>query len=129
MKQKVIGIIGSRRRNHNDDYQAILNAFYKIYNENDWLVSGGCPKGGDYFAECIAKGEGIPILTFYPNWNKYGRGAGFARNNHIAKHSDILIACVAEDRKGGTEDTIKKFLRKIKMTEREAIKAKKLILV
>ena len=39
------------------------------------------------------------------------RGAGFVRNGDIAKDSDVLIACVAPDRTGGTEDTIKKFLK------------------
>jgi len=41
-------------------------------------------------------------------WNKYGRGAGIARNTLIANNCDILIACVSPDRTGGTEDTIKK---------------------
>ena len=129
MKQKVIGIIGTRRRNHPTDYQVILNAFYEVCNEKDWIASGGCPKGGDYFAECISKATGIPIITFHPNWDKYGKGAGFVRNSLIAKYSNIIIACVAEDRKGGTEDTIKKFLKKVGLTEKEAIKRKLLILV
>jgi len=32
-------------------------------------------------------------------------------NTYIARDSDILIACVSKDRKGGTEDTIKKYLK------------------
>ena len=36
----------------------------------------------------------------------------YARNTLIARDADDLIAVVAEDRKGGTEDTIKKFLKK-----------------
>ena len=36
----------------------------------------------------------------------------YARNTLIARDADELIAVVAEDRKGGTEDTIKKFLKK-----------------
>lgn len=35
----------------------------------------------------------------------------YARNTLIAQDSDKLIACVAPDRKGGTEDTIKKFVK------------------
>ena len=30
----------------------------------------------------------------------------------IAEKSDVLVACVTKDRTGGTEDTIKKFLKK-----------------
>ena len=33
----------------------------------------------------------------------------YARNTLIAQDSDVLIACVAADRKGGTEDTICKW--------------------
>ncbi len=109
---KKIGIIGTRRRDYFSDYKKIEEAFFKIYKDGDIIVSGGCPSGGDKFAEKIAKKNGIAILIFYPDWTKYGKGAGFVRNTFIAEHSDIIIACVAEDRTGGTEDTIKKFLKK-----------------
>ena len=66
-------------------------------------------KRGDRFAEVLAKQYGIPILICYPNWNKYKKGAGFVRNSQIAQESDYLIACTTTNKKGGTEDTIKKF--------------------
>ena len=98
---KRIGIVGSRRRNHYDDKMVVENKFFSVYEEGDWIVSGGCPKGGDRFAEMIAKENGIPILIFHPDWARFGKGAGFIRNGEIAKYSDILIACVARDRTGG----------------------------
>lgn len=107
-----IGIIGTRRRDTSEAYKKVHDAFFEFYKEGDWIVSGGCPKGGDRFAEKIAKDYGIPILIFYPNWKNLGRGAGLARNSDIARHADVLIACVAHDRKGGTEDTIKKYQKK-----------------
>jgi len=49
---------------------------------------------------------------WYPaDWNQYGKAAGFIRNTYIARDSDVLIACVADDRIGGTEDTIRKYLK------------------
>jgi hypothetical protein len=36
----------------------------------------------------------------------------YARNTQIAEKVSVLIACVASDRKGGTEDTIRKFQHK-----------------
>jgi len=124
-----IGIIGSRRRDSQIDFLNVAGEFRKIYEVGDWLVSGGCPKGGDHFAELVAKDMGIPILIFYPNWTKFKKAAGFVRNGDIAKNSTVLIACVAGDRKGGTEDTIKKFLKDKKMTEAEAIQDSFLYLV
>ncbi len=121
----VIGIIGSRRRDSKNDEDEILGKFLEIVKDRGishsdvLLCSGGCPKGGDRVAELIGKRMGLPILIFYPNWKEFGRKAGFVRNTEIAMHSDILIACVAKDRKGGTEDTIKKF----------GVKSKKLFIV
>ena len=110
---KVVGIIGSRRRDTDADLRLVnrtLDEVIKQYELDQFILcSGGCPKGGDRFAEIIAKRHGLSILIHYPNWPKFGKSAGFVRNNNIAHDSDILIACVTEDRKGGTEDTIGKF--------------------
>ncbi|MFA5732015.1 MAG: SLOG family protein [Acidithiobacillus sp.] len=107
-----IGIVGSRRRNASYDYKIVLNKFLEMYQEGDIIVSGGCPEGADSFAEDIGRKNGIPFLIFPANWKKYGKSAGFVRNKDISDNSDILIACVAPDRKGGTENTIKYFKNK-----------------
>ena len=106
---KSIGIVGTRRRNAKVDYDTVNQAFLKVYQEGDRIVSGGCPTGGDRFAEVLAKKYQVSILIHYAKWNIHGKAAGFIRNGDIARDSDILIACVAPDRTGGAEDTIKKF--------------------
>lgn len=117
----VIGIVGSRRRNSNKDFIKVKEALVSVYRRGDTLVSGGCPKGADRFAEIIACTASIPIQVHYPDRNKLDpklpKRVAFAkinydRNTLIAQDADILIACVASDRKGGTEDTIKKFLKR-----------------
>jgi hypothetical protein len=107
-KMKVIGIVGSRRRNTVDDKEKCRQAFLAIYEPGDTLVSGGCPRGGDAFCEAFAKEYGIPIKIHKAEWAKYGKIAGIMRNGDIAKDADVLIAVVAADRTGGTEDTIRK---------------------
>jgi hypothetical protein len=106
---KIIRIVGSRRRKYESDFHKVKNAFWNVYEHGDEIVSGGCPEGGDRFAEIIAKESQVPIKIYYAQWGKLGKSAGFQRNGLIVKDADVLIACVAEDRKGGTEDTIKKF--------------------
>ena len=106
---KTIGIVGSRRRDTVDDLQDVKGAFASIYKYGDTLVSGGCPKGADRFAELVAKEYKIPITVHYAEWKLLGKMAGIARNGLIARDADVLIACVASDRTGGTEDTIRKF--------------------
>lgn len=113
-----VGIIGSRKRNTEEDLKKVTDAFHKLKKEYSeiTIVSGGNPRGGDRFAEIIACLEKIPIKIYYADWEKYQdpknikiNPAGFIRNSDIAKESDILIACVAPNRTGGAEDTIRKF--------------------
>jgi len=118
---KKIGIIGTRRRDTPSVRKLIEEKFWEIYEDGDWIVSGGCEKGGDKFAEQIAKSEGIPILTIYPNYKRYKYGAPIVRNGPVAETSDVIIACVIrpeegiveilERKKGGTEDTLRKFVK------------------
>lgn len=103
-----IGIVGSRRRNDKEDFFKLYKVFKEVYSNGDIIISGGCPKGGDRFAKIIAQKKSIEIKIYYPDWKRYGKGAGHIRNTDIAKNSDIILAVVSKDRKGGTEDTIKK---------------------
>lgn len=118
---KVIGIIGTRKRDTPSIQRLIEDVFWVLYNEGDLICSGGCKKGGDKFAEAIAKANGIPILLYYPNYKKYHYAvAPKERNTSIAYVSDILIACVMHPehgidevlnrKNGGTEDTLRKFV-------------------
>ena len=107
---KTIGIVGSRRRDTSLDFDLVQEALFNVYEVGDTVVSGGCPQGADRFAEVITSRCGWPMLIHFAEWSKYGRGAGFKRNIYIARDADVLIACVAPDRKGGTEDTIRKYL-------------------
>jgi len=105
---KTIGIVGSRRRDEFTDNVKCLNAVKELYQKDDRFVSGGCPKGADRFAESIAKRYGATITIHYPDWDSYGNTAALERNTLIARDCDVLIAVVAPDGKGGTEDTIRK---------------------
>lgn len=111
---KTIGIIGTRRRDSLRDFEIVRNKFYEIYEERDGICSGLCPKGGDRFAVMLADEVELSDdkrVWHKANWDEHGKAAGFIRNTYIARDSDILIACVADDRKGGTEDTIKRYLK------------------
>ena len=103
-----LGIVGSRKRNSTEDFNAVLNAVKEL--KPSLIISGGCSKGADNFAEIIAKQENIPIKIFYPKFESKAYSdlvkGYYARNKLIAENSDKLIALVCPERKGGTENTI-----------------------
>ncbi len=130
---KTIGIIGTRRKDNLTYFLKVNEQFKAIYKKEDVICSGLCSQGGDFFALLISLGMewtdysipartalikraaqnelnySIQSLWFPADWKTYGKAAGFKRNTDIALHSDILIAVVADDRTGGTEDTINKW--------------------
>lgn len=108
---KTIGVIGTRKRDSEDDLLLVEAAFLMVYHPGDRICSGLCPKGGDRFAVIIAERHNVPTLWFPPDWERYGKAAGFKRDTDIARESDILIACVTYPRTPGTEDTIRKWNR------------------
>lgn len=108
-RKRVIGIIGTRRRDSESDFQLVEKEFLKHYHPGDKICSGLCYKGGDRFAVILAEKYETGTIWHPADWDKHGKTAGFIRNSYIARDSHVLIACVAQDRKGGTEDSIKKF--------------------
>ena len=111
MKNKIIGIIGSRTRDDYKDWELVHNKFLEIYKDDDWICSGGCKVGGDHFAFKLHLRYFIPYLEFPANWDKHGKAAGFIRNTDIAKVSHVLIACLDKENGKGTQDTINKFIQ------------------
>ena len=119
---KKIGVIGTRKRNIRTDYQLTSDAFFDIYEDGDWIVSGRCKKGADAFAEKISEDYGIPILLFPPkkcsDRNEHIKSL-FDRNKLIAKYSTVIIAClmnphesvddILRRQSGGTEHTLRHF--------------------
>ena len=58
MPKKII-IIGTRKRDTDEDFQVVWESFRKYYEDGDIIVSGGCKLGGDRFAEVIASRMGL----------------------------------------------------------------------
>lgn len=111
---KKIAVIGTRRRDTYADFCMTEKCFLSVYEEGDTIVSGGCKKGGDRFAELLITKYNTGKEIHKAEWVKggvYDRSAGHKRNTIVARVSDVVVACVASDRTGGTEDTIRKFVK------------------
>lgn len=85
-----LAIVGSRGYDNYKEFYLELNVILKEHKINTF-VSGGA-KGADTMAEQYAKEHGIKILVLKPNWKKYGKKAGFLRNNEIIQKCDVVVA-------------------------------------
>lgn len=54
------------------------------------IISGGA-RGADTLGEKYAQDEGFSLEVFPANWNKFGKSAGFIRNEQMAEVADALI--------------------------------------
>ena len=108
-----IAIIGSRGYNNYEEFKYILNRFINRLKEkniikdinNIIIVSGGA-KGADSLAKRYAKENNIFIKEILPNWNKYGKSAGFKRNKEIWNNADIGLG-FWDGKSKGTSHSIK----------------------
>lgn len=85
-----LGVIGSRNFY---DYNIVKIKLDRIHLKHPitCIVSGGA-KGADSFGERWATENNINKDIYLPDWNKYGKRAGFIRNETIIVNSDAVIA-------------------------------------
>lgn len=87
-----IAIIGSRTFK---DYNVLCGTldWLNSTNENsdNTIVSGGAI-GADSLGEKWAKTNGWKTEIYKADWEKYGKSAGFRRNEDIIKNSELVVA-------------------------------------
>lgn len=85
-----LAIVGSREFN---DYQKLYDilAEHFYHRKITAIVSGGA-KGADSLARKYAENFNIEYIEFLPDWDKYGKSAGFIRNKDIVEKSDFVLA-------------------------------------
>ena len=88
-------VAGSRYFSNKEWLYSVLDDYLKSVDDNVEIVSGHC-RGADMLGEQYAKDHGIPLILFPANWSKYGKRAGYIRNNQMAKYASekngVLIA-------------------------------------
>ena len=109
---KHVAIVGSRSRT---DVEAVERVVATL--ASDAVVVSGGADGPDTWAEHAAQRRGLSTRIFRPNL-KDARTQGqrtrryHHRNQQIVDAVDEIFALVSDDRTGGTEDTIKRAVRK-----------------
>ena len=112
-----VGIVGSRRRTDREAVEACISELAA-----ETVVITGAARGPDRWAEEAARARGLVVVVHKPDldgaltrWQAADRY--YARNQRIVDDSDVVIAFVAPDRTGGTEDTIRRAVRTGKPVE------------
>jgi len=85
-----LGIIGSRAF---DSYTLLDKTIKELpfYNDITEIVSGGAA-GADRLGALFARDNQLKLTEFLPRWDKYGKKAGFMRNETIVQNSDVIVA-------------------------------------
>lgn len=90
-KQFRVIIAGGRDFN---DYNTLCEYCDTVLSniEDEIVVVSGAARGADHLGMCYASDRGYKINYFFPEWDKYGKSAGFKRNVQMAENADALIA-------------------------------------
>lgn len=68
------------------------------------LVSGGC-RGVDTIAETWAVKNGVKVVRFPADWNRYGLSAGPIRNREMGNYCDVGVS-IWDGKSRGTKNMI-----------------------
>jgi hypothetical protein len=94
-KSKVVKLVvaGSRSFNDYQKMSLILDNFRRrcVAEGKILHIAGGGARGADSCAELYAKRNGIPFMSFPADWDRYGRSAGFRRNEEMARFGTELF--------------------------------------
>lgn len=94
-----LAVVGSRGFTDYDLLKSTLDKF-----DIHMIVSGGA-RGADKLAERYACERNKPLLVIHPEWKRFGRRAGFIRNEAIILRSTHVIA-FWDGKSRGTEHSI-----------------------
>jgi hypothetical protein len=59
---------------------------------SDFEIVSGTARGADRLGEFYAIDRNFQIQRFPPDWDTYGKRAGYLRNEEMANYADMLIA-------------------------------------
>lgn len=82
-----VAVVGSRQA----DEQAIRLILRYLPGNASEIVSGGA-QGIDSLASALAALLGLPMRTFLPDYERYGKKAPLIRNTEIVRYADLVLA-------------------------------------
>lgn len=65
---------------------------WALRNPRPTEIVSGTARGVDKYGEEFAQISKIPVVRFPADWDKYGKRAGYLRNEQMAEYADELLA-------------------------------------
>jgi len=97
---KVI-IAGSREFS---DYEQLVDSCDRflsaVVGKRPVEVVSGTARGADRLGERYARERGFGLAQFPAQWNKFGKSAGYKRNQQMAEYADALVAFPVGESRG-----------------------------
>ena len=76
-----------------NDYDLLVEKCNKAFSSQTEIeIVSGAANGADKLGERYAIEKGYSIKQLPADWDKYGKSAGYKRNEEMAKYADALIA-------------------------------------
>lgn len=93
-------VAGSRTFGNYTDLKNKLNLIFNFWqNYNITIISGGA-KGADALGERYAKERGYKLEIYPAKWDKYGKSAGYKRNEQMAGIATHCIVFQVDNSRG-----------------------------
>ena len=92
-----VAVIGGRDFDNWNLLDDTLWGFFRGRGQNDGEtditeIISGAARGADSLAAQWAKEQGVKLTEFPADWDRFGKRAGFIRNEDIVKAADFVLA-------------------------------------
>jgi hypothetical protein len=101
---KVI-IAGSRSFNDYELLKSKMLHYLKGFDLSEVEIVSGTARGADQLGERFAREFGCKLKQFIPDWDTYGKRAGYLRNMDMAKYANACV-CFWDGKSRGTKHMI-----------------------
>lgn len=99
------------------DYSLLCERLDFYFKNIKPVIVCGEAKGADSLGRKYAEEKGFNILSYPADWNKYGKSAGFRRNEEMSKVADALVVFWDGNSKGTKHmlDTMQKLNKPVRI--------------
>lgn len=94
IRSEMFRVVVAGSRNFQDKKLLFLKLDHFLQNKNpdEIEIISGTARGADMMGEEYAQVRGLKIKRFPAEWKKFGKGAGYIRNEQMAAYADALVA-------------------------------------